>query len=123
MRFVIIAAAMAWAGIAGAQEAATPGAMTAEQLIEKMLQASGGRAAMEKLTSTVGKGTAEITWAGITANTVLPGTMDTTANRAGQGDASMYIPPAQVAALLIHLVSDAGAQITGAAIPVYGAQL
>jgi hypothetical protein len=35
----------------------------------------------------------------------------------------MYVKPAQVAELLVHLVSDAGAQITGAAIPVYGKQL
>jgi len=28
-----------------------------------------------------------------------------------------------VAALLVHLASDAGSQITGAAIPIYGPQL
>ncbi|MEO8597251.1 MAG: SDR family NAD(P)-dependent oxidoreductase [Candidatus Solibacter sp.] len=62
---------------------------------------------------------------GISANTVLPGTMDTPANRKGDpgNDGSKYVQPAQVAALLVHLVSEAGAQITGAAIPVYGKQL
>jgi len=61
----------------------------------------------------------------ITANTVLPGTMDTPANRAGdpQADRSRWVQPSQVAALLVHLASDAAAEITGAAIPIYGKQL
>jgi hypothetical protein len=51
--------------------------------------------------------------------------MDTPGNRAGdpKGDHSQWVQPAQVAALLVHLASDAGAQITGAALPVYGKQL
>ena len=62
---------------------------------------------------------------GISANSVLPGTMDTPANRKADptNDGSQYVQPAQVAELLVHLVSDSGAQITGAAIPVYGKQL
>ena len=62
---------------------------------------------------------------GISANTVLPGTMDTPGNRAAMpgADASKWVRPEQVAALLVHLASDAAAQITGAAIPVYGAQV
>jgi NAD(P)-dependent dehydrogenase (short-subunit alcohol dehydrogenase family) len=60
---------------------------------------------------------------GISANSVLPGTMDTPGTRAGGGDASQWVLPSQVAALLVHLASDAGAQITGAAIPVYGKQV
>ncbi len=61
----------------------------------------------------------------ISANSVLPATMDTPANRAGDpsADTSKWVQPVQVAALLVHLASDAGAQITGAAIPVYGSQV
>jgi NAD(P)-dependent dehydrogenase (short-subunit alcohol dehydrogenase family) len=61
----------------------------------------------------------------ISANTVLPATMDTPGNRAGDptADVSQWVPPSQVAALLAHLASDAGAQVTGAAIPIYGQQL
>ena len=61
----------------------------------------------------------------ISANTVLPGTMDTPGNRAGDpsADGSQWVQPSQVAAILLHLASDAGAQITGAAIPVYGKQV
>jgi NAD(P)-dependent dehydrogenase (short-subunit alcohol dehydrogenase family) len=60
---------------------------------------------------------------GISANAVLPGTMDTPANRAWGGDSVKWVEPAQVAALLVYLASDEGAQVTGAAIPVYGEQL
>ncbi len=60
---------------------------------------------------------------GIACNAVLPGTMDTPGNRAGGGDPSGWVQPAQVAALLVHLASDAASQITGAAIPIYGSQL
>lgn len=59
---------------------------------------------------------------GITANVVLPGTMDTPANRAAMPDAdpSQWVQPAQVASLLVHLLSGSASQISGAAIPVYG---
>jgi len=61
----------------------------------------------------------------VSANTVLPGTMDTPANRAAdpKADPLQWVQPAQVAALLVHLASDAGAQVTGAAIPIYGRQV
>lgn len=60
--------------------------------------------------------------AGITANVILPGTIDTPANRQSNpaADFSQWIAPARLAALAVFLASDAGAQITGAAIPVYG---
>ena len=61
----------------------------------------------------------------ISANTVLPGTMDTPGNRSGdpKADGSQWVHPSQVAAILLHLASDAGGQITGAAIPIYGNQV
>ena len=61
----------------------------------------------------------------ISANTVLPGTMDTPGNRGAdpKADGSQWVQPSQVAALLVHLASDAGAQVTGAAIPIYGKQV
>jgi NAD(P)-dependent dehydrogenase (short-subunit alcohol dehydrogenase family) len=61
----------------------------------------------------------------ITANSVLPATMDTPGNREGdpKADRSQWVQPVQVAALLVYLASDAGAQVTGAAIPVYGKQV
>jgi len=61
----------------------------------------------------------------ISANTVLPGTMDTPGNRAGdpKADGAQWVQPSQVAGLLVHLASDTGAQVTGAAIPIYGKQV
>lgn len=61
----------------------------------------------------------------IRANVILPGTMDTPANRAAMPKANFerWVKPAHVAELVVLLASDAGGDITGAAIPVYGADL
>jgi len=63
--------------------------------------------------------------AGITANTILPGTMDTPANRKAMPDAeiSQWVQPSSVASLIVWLAGDGGKDVTGAAIPVYGAGL
>ena len=63
--------------------------------------------------------------AGITANVILPGTIDTKANRQSDpgGDHAKWVSPQKLAALALYLVSDAASDITGAAIPVYGAGL
>jgi NAD(P)-dependent dehydrogenase (short-subunit alcohol dehydrogenase family) len=62
---------------------------------------------------------------GTTANVILPGTMDTPANRAADpaADFTKWIDPQQVANLALWLVSDAASQVTGAVIPVYGKDL
>ena len=62
---------------------------------------------------------------GITANVILPGTIDTPANRRSDPDAdrSKWVSPQKLAALALFLASDDAAEITGAAIPVYGAGL
>src|ERR1035438_3037129 len=63
--------------------------------------------------------------AGITANEILPGTMDTPANRKAMpgADLSQWVQPASIASLIVWLAGDAGKAITGAATPVYGAGL
>jgi NAD(P)-dependent dehydrogenase (short-subunit alcohol dehydrogenase family) len=60
--------------------------------------------------------------AGVTVNVILPGTIDTEANRRADpgADRSAWVAPERIAALAVFLVSDAAAEITGAAIPVYG---
>lgn len=62
---------------------------------------------------------------GITANVILPGTIDTEANRKSdpQADRSKWVSPERIAELAVYLASDAAAEITGAAIPFYGAGL
>jgi NAD(P)-dependent dehydrogenase (short-subunit alcohol dehydrogenase family) len=55
----------------------------------------------------------------ITANCVLPGTIDTPVNRASMPNAKpdIWIPPQSIAELIAFLVSPAGAVVTGGAIP------
>jgi NAD(P)-dependent dehydrogenase (short-subunit alcohol dehydrogenase family) len=80
---------------------------------------SASKAALVSLIRTVA---IENKSSGISANVVLPGTMDTPANRGGdpQANFSKWVQPAQVAALLLHLASDAASQVSGAVIPIYG---
>ena len=80
---------------------------------------SASKAAMVSLVKTVA---AENGDAYVTANAILPGTMDTPANRKAMpsADFSKWVQPANVASLAVWLASDAGKDINGAAIPVYG---
>ncbi len=59
---------------------------------------------------------------GITANCILPGTIDTPQNRAEMPDAdfSRWVSPRALANVLLFLGSDEAAAVSGAAIPVYG---
>jgi NAD(P)-dependent dehydrogenase (short-subunit alcohol dehydrogenase family) len=59
---------------------------------------------------------------GITVNAILPGTIDTEANRKSQPDAdfSKWVKPAEIAATLLFLASDGAAAINGATIPLFG---
>jgi NAD(P)-dependent dehydrogenase (short-subunit alcohol dehydrogenase family) len=83
---------------------------------------SASKAALVSLIKTVALENKD---AGITANVILPGTMDTPANRKDMPDAdvSTWVQPASVASLIVWLAGDAGKDVTGAAIPVYGAGL
>src|SRR6267154_2256980 len=82
---------------------------------------SASKAALVSLVTTVALEN-ENKDAGITANVILPGIMDTPANRKDMpgADASQWVQPASVASLIVWLASDAGKDVTGAAIPVYG---
>ena len=63
--------------------------------------------------------------AGLTANVILPGTMDTPANRKAMSNAdfSKWVQPATVASLIVWLAEAAGKDVNGAVIPVYGSEL
>jgi NAD(P)-dependent dehydrogenase (short-subunit alcohol dehydrogenase family) len=58
----------------------------------------------------------------ITANCILPGTIDTPVNRASMPNAKpdIFIPPAAIAEVIAFLVSPEGAVVTGAAVPATG---
>ncbi len=63
--------------------------------------------------------------AGMTANVILPGTMDTPANRKSipNADFSKWVRPTSVASLITFLAGDAGKDINGAVIPIYGSDV
>src|SRR5271166_3932294 len=63
--------------------------------------------------------------AGLTANVILPGTMDTPANRTAMpnADVSKWVRPVAVASLITWLASDDGRDINGAVIPIYGSDV
>lgn len=83
---------------------------------------SASKAAMVSLIKTVALENKD---AGITANVILPSTMDTLANRKAMpnADVSKWVQPANVARLVTWLAGDAGKDVNGAAIPVYGAEV
>jgi len=80
---------------------------------------SASKAALVSLIKTIAVENKDV---GITANVILPGTMDTPANRKmiPNADISKWVQPANVASLVVWLAGDAGADVTGAVIPVYG---
>jgi NAD(P)-dependent dehydrogenase (short-subunit alcohol dehydrogenase family) len=83
---------------------------------------SASKAAFESLMRTVALENKE---AGITANLILPGTIDTPANRQAMpgADTTQWVKPETIASLIVWLARDAGTDVNGAAIPVYGAAL
>lgn len=98
------------------------GSRTAVEPQPMLAAYSASKAALVSLVRTIAL---EVKNDGISANVVLPGTMDTPANRAANpaADPSRWVQPQAIAALLVHLASGEAAQITGAAIPVYGGDL
>jgi NAD(P)-dependent dehydrogenase (short-subunit alcohol dehydrogenase family) len=64
----------------------------------------------------------EVRDSGITANVVLPSVIDTPANRAAMpaADYARWVSPDAIARLIVFLASDAAADVSGAAIPIYG---
>jgi NAD(P)-dependent dehydrogenase (short-subunit alcohol dehydrogenase family) len=65
---------------------------------------------------------AELKTSGLRVNVVVPAIIDTPANRQALPEKLMQkaVAPAEIAAVIAYLCSDAAVAITGAAIPVYG---
>lgn len=80
---------------------------------------SASKAAMVSLVRTVALENKD---AGLRANVLLPGTMDTPANRQAMPSAnfSKWVQPASVASLMVWLAGDGGKDVNGAVIPIYG---
>jgi NAD(P)-dependent dehydrogenase (short-subunit alcohol dehydrogenase family) len=95
----------------GSRAAESPGAMVGAY--------SASKAVVVSLIKTVAIENKDL---GITANVILPGTIDTPANRAAMpgADTSTWVKPESIAGLILWLAGDARKDVTGAAIPVYG---
>ena len=98
--------------------------VAARPAVEKKGRAKAGAYAVSKagvvlLTETIAE---EFRRSGITAHCIMPGTIDTPLNRVAipDGDYSKWTDAADIAAVLLFLVSDASAVTSGAVIPVYG---
>jgi NAD(P)-dependent dehydrogenase (short-subunit alcohol dehydrogenase family) len=109
-------------GKAGGGRIIAIGSRAAEDPGPKVGAYSASKAALVSLIRTVAL---ENKQAGVTANLILPGTMDTPANRRDMpgADISQWVQPASVASLILWLAGEGGKDVTGAAIPVYGAGL
>jgi NAD(P)-dependent dehydrogenase (short-subunit alcohol dehydrogenase family) len=59
---------------------------------------------------------------GVRCNAILPSVIDTPGNRASQPDAdhSRWVPPAEIARVVLFLCSEDSAPVNGAEVPVYG---
>jgi NAD(P)-dependent dehydrogenase (short-subunit alcohol dehydrogenase family) len=83
---------------------------------------SASKAAMVSLVRTIA---AENRDAGLRANVILPGTIDTPANRKGMpgSDFTKWVRPAAIASLILWLAEDTGREMNGAVIPIYGSDI
>jgi NAD(P)-dependent dehydrogenase (short-subunit alcohol dehydrogenase family) len=104
---------------AGAGRLIAVGSKAAEQPHKNLGAYVISKSALVTFVKTVGLENAD---KNITANLVLPGTMDTPANRTAMpnADRSTWVSPADVAEVIFWLASDAASQVNGSAIPVSG---
>jgi len=95
----------------GSRAAVDPGAGVAAY--------SASKAAMVALVRTVALENRD---AGLRANVILPGTIDTPANRKAmpKADFSKWVQPASIASMIVWLAGDGGNDLNGAVIPIYG---
>lgn len=85
----------------------------------KMGAYSAAKSAVLRLTESM---SAELKSEGINVNCILPGTIDTPQNREAMPQANFehWVAPESLADVIYFLTSDAGRDIHGAAVPVYG---
>ena len=95
----------------GARAAAAPAA--------KMAPYCASKAVVATLTQVIAR---ECANTGITANCILPGTIDTPRNRADmpQADHGRWIPPQELACVVAQLADPESGAVNGAIIPAYG---
>jgi NAD(P)-dependent dehydrogenase (short-subunit alcohol dehydrogenase family) len=104
---------------AGRGSIVTVGATAAARAGRGMAAYASAKSAVLRLTEALA---AELKDAGVRANCVLPGTIDTPPNRAAmpKADTSRWVTPLQIAEVIAFLLAPASDAVTGAAIPVTG---
>jgi len=80
---------------------------------------SASKAAVVRLTEAMSADTKAV---GVNVNCVLPGTIDTPANRESmpKADHDKWVPPEAIADVILFLASDMARGVHGAAVPVFG---
>ncbi len=95
------------------------GSLTAAQPHAKLGAYVVSKAALAMLVQTVALENSD---AGLTANVILPGTIDTAANRKSMPDAdsSKWVKPEAIAELVLSLAGEGAKHLNGLAIPIEG---
>jgi NAD(P)-dependent dehydrogenase (short-subunit alcohol dehydrogenase family) len=112
-------AAMQAVAAAGGGRIVNIGAGAAGRAAAGMGAYAASKAGVERLTEALA---AELRDRNVTVNAILPGTIDTPANRAAMPDADVtrWVEPEAVADVVVFLASDAARAVTGAALRVFG---
>lgn len=97
-------------------------AVSARPALEPFAGAAGYITAKAAVLAFVRALDAEYRDSGVRCNAIVPGVIDTEANRAAQpaADHSRWTAPGDIARVVRFLVTDDAAVVTGAAVPVYG---
>lgn len=117
--FLVFRAALKPMRSAGRGRVLAVGSRAGEEAPGGLSAYAASKAALHSLVKVIA---AENRQTGITANVVLPSTIDTAANRAAMpaADFARWVRPESIAGLLVWMASDASADVSGALIPVYG---
>ncbi len=97
----------------------TVASRAAEKPAAQLAAYSAAKAGVVALTKAIAAETIDLD---ITANTVLPGIIDTPSNREAMGsaDADKWVKPESLGEVICFLASAAAKDVSGATIPVYG---